>query len=82
MKTKVQYLIHPEDETRTVFALFTDLKEGTNTVLSYEHVGQHSQCSLEYASECYEATPDQYKDLQRELELSVGYDLKVLNKTK
>lgn len=77
--TRVKFLIHPEDETRTVFALFTDLKEGTNTVLSYEHVGQHSQCSLEYADECYEAAPDKYEALHKELTNLVGYDLEVIN---
>jgi hypothetical protein len=79
MKTQVQYLIHPNDETRTVFALFTNLKEGSNTVLSYETIGQHSECSLEYADECYEAAPDQYETLHKELTTLIGYELEVTN---
>lgn len=88
MKTPVKFLIHPNDETQTVFALFPQIEFGNahrinskETVLSYEHVGQHSECSLEYANECYEANADQYEKLYIELTNYVGYDLKVLNKS-
>ena len=80
MKTPVKFLIHSEDEDNTVFALFPTLKESLNCVLSYAHIGQHSECSLEYARECYEATREQYNDLYHELTSLVGYNLKVLNK--
>lgn len=81
MKTPVKFLIHSEDEDNTVFALFPTLKESPNCVLSYAHIGQHSECSLEYANECYEANADQYEKLYIELTNYVGYDLKVLNKS-
>jgi hypothetical protein len=87
--TRVKFLIHPEDETQTVFAVFPQIAFGNNkrvskqeTVLCYEHIGQHSECSIEYARECYEATAEQYEALCHELTSLVGYNLLVLNKSK
>jgi hypothetical protein len=43
----------------------------------YAHIGQHSDYSMEYAKECKEATPEDYKDLFEEL-TSIGYNLEVV----
>jgi hypothetical protein len=46
----------------------------------YAHIGQHSSCHVDYAKECREATPEEYKDLLAEL-ISIGYDdLEITNK--
>lgn len=43
-------------------------------ILSYMHIGQHGEASVEFYHECVNATPEQYTDLKLELE-SMGYDL-------
>lgn len=79
-KTKVLFLTHPEAEDE-VFAAFINITEGNNMILSYQHIGQHSECSLEYVKECKEA--EDYEDLLNELVNDVGYDnLVVMNKNK
>lgn len=45
--------------------------------MCYAHVGQHSTCHTEYFMECEPATPEQYTDLQKELE-GLGYNLTIL----
>lgn len=82
-KTKVLFLIERDKDTEAtgiVFAYFPDntynAKDRTN--FSYAHIGQHSACHPDYAKECSKATPEQYKDLKKELE-SIGYNLDVLN---
>ena len=80
--TKAQFLIEkPEgDLPRNVFAFFPELKNNNkNTFSCYAHIGQHSVCSLEYASNCEEASPEQYKELMQELE-SIGYNLEIVKK--
>ena len=60
-----------------VIALFPDIDEGRGMCSSYEHVGQHG--GADYVSVIQHtrpATPEEYKDLQREL-THIGYDLKI-----
>ena len=85
--TKVKFLIHPEGkgfiEDGTPLAYFPELNhnwEGT-TKTCYAHIGQHSPCHPDYAAECREAKPEEYKDLLEELTSIAGYDnLVILNK--
>ena len=58
-----------------IIALFPELSEGGPLIESYMHIGQHSGADY---SGCIAitkgATPEEYKDLQAELEC-VGYNL-------
>lgn len=69
-------------ETRVIFkmsdgecvAFLLDCPANYGNVLSYMHVGQHGEASLEFFRECRLATEEEYKDLREELE-SIGYRL-------
>lgn len=81
-KTTVSFLIEQieGDLKRNVFAFFPKEKYNNiepNVFMSYAHLGQHSGCHLDYANECEKATPEQYADLQKELE-GLGYNLTIL----
>ena len=75
--TKVKFLI--DVNGGTVFALFPDqvYARDPKIVTCYTHIGQHSACSLSYASECKEATVKQYADLYYELTNCIGYNLDI-----
>ena len=75
--TKVKFLI--DNTYGDVFALFPDqvFAKDPKIVTCYEHIGQHSACTLFYASECKEATVKQYADLYNELTNCVGYNLDI-----
>ncbi len=78
-KTKVVFLIDApleNEENKSVFAFFPELLENNNCALSYAHIGQHSECSFDYAKECLKANESDYNDLKKELE-SCGYNLEV-----
>jgi hypothetical protein len=77
-KTKVFFLLERDNSGR-VFAYFPELEFSNVQRTCYAHIGQHSACHPDYARECKEASVKQYFDLYEEL-LSIGYDLKVLNK--
>ena len=63
------------DPECVAFLLDVDAKIGY--VMSYMHVGQHGEASVEWMySRCIPATPEQYADLKAELE-SIGYILKI-----
>jgi hypothetical protein len=76
MNDKVIFRVTP-DEPREVIAFLPDGLANPNNILCYMHVGQHSEAMLEYFNTCTPAMPDQYADLQAELE-SLGYVLDVL----
>ena len=83
-KTKVIFLMEkPEgDLPCNVFAFFPEGKYShweNGTFSCYAHLGQHSACHIDYANECKEATPEQYKDLKTELE-GIGYNLEIVAK--
>ena len=69
-------------ETRVIFkmsdgeciAFLLDCPSNYGNVLSYMHVGQHGEASVEFFRECKLATEEEYKDLREELE-SIGYRL-------
>lgn len=68
MATLVKFMYHPVNDE--LFAYFPQLKT------CYAHIGQHSDCAIEYVNECRYATFDEFKGLKAELE-SIGYDLKL-----
>lgn len=79
--TEVKFLIENDYDAEfdsEVFAYFPNDWYNHDNLLrtSYAHIGQHSACHIDYAKECKEATPEQYKDLKAELE-SIGYNLKI-----
>jgi hypothetical protein len=71
-------------ETRVIFkvvekwgdcvAFLLDCPANFGYVLSYMHIGQHGEASLDFFHECRLATEEEYKDLREELE-SIGYRL-------
>lgn len=73
--TEIKFLINDD-----VYAFFPKIKEGKGYFLSYEHIGQHSGCSIEFVNESKEAKYSDYVDLLKELINLVGYkNIKVLN---
>jgi len=78
---KVCFLINESDKEagEDLFAFFPFLKESPETFLSYSHLGQHSQCCLDYALESREASMNEAEDLYKEL-VSIGYnDLELIS---
>ena len=70
-------------DTRVIFkisrwnecvAFLLDCPANIGFVLSYAHIGQHSDASMGFFNECTLATEEQYKDLYEELS-SIGYRL-------
>lgn len=75
-KTRVQFLYNPDNND--LFAFFPDEIAGNSRRLCYSIIGQHSDCTLQYAHASEEATPEQYKDLKQEIE-GLGYNLDIIN---
>lgn len=81
-------VVHDEDivETRVVFkmtkeknpeciAFLLDVPANPGFIMSYAHIGQHSEAIFEFAEQdCRLATEEEYKALKEELE-SIGYRL-------
>lgn len=64
-------------EDGEVIAIFPDIKEGDNEVLSYMHIGQHSACSVGLMDELDKANENEYFSLKKELE-NIGYSINVI----
>ncbi|MFN5417955.1 MAG: hypothetical protein ACK5B9_12930 [Flavobacteriia bacterium] len=79
-KTKVQFLYNETEND--LFAFFPEeiANRATRNKLSYSHIGQHSECSQEYANESREATKEEYLELYKELTNIVGYDLQIVKR--
>lgn len=81
-ETPVLFRVHRSpkkygDDVTAVFPCEPGTCDG-NTMSCYAHIGQHGQCSLAWYYDTRPATPEQYADLQRELEAApYGYRLKV-----
>jgi len=60
-------------------AFLLDVDANKYNVVSYAHIGQHSEASLDYVKECKPATKEQYHDLREELE-SLGYFLYIVHR--
>lgn len=67
-------------DTRVIFkmsdgecvAFLLDCPANLGNVLSYMHIGQHGEASIEFFNDCKLATEGEYKDLLVEL-WSIGY---------
>jgi hypothetical protein len=77
-KTKVVFLFDHENEHECpdVYAYFPEKHPKDGFFTAYSHIGQHSQCCLDYAKESRPATIEEYADLKTELE-SIGYILEI-----
>jgi hypothetical protein len=76
--TRVVFKMTPKDvySGSECIAFLLDSDTSPDRLMSYMHVGQHSEATIEFCVSCRLATPDEYADLKAELE-SIGYDLKV-----
>ena len=63
-----------EQKDRDIIAFMPDEPAREGYILSYIHIGQHGEASLDYMEECIPATPEEYQDLKAELK-SIGYIL-------
>jgi hypothetical protein len=68
------YPDHPEWNKVEVIAFLLDVPANAGNVMSYMHVGQHGEASIEFFRDCKLATDEQFADLRKELE-EVGYRL-------
>ena len=77
--TRVVFKMTPKDvySGRECIAFLLDVDANPNTIMSYMHVGQHSEASIGFCVACHLATPEEYASLKNELENLVGYELKV-----
>jgi hypothetical protein len=62
-----------------IIAVFPYEIQSRTNVLSYAHIGQHSEASWQINSFTRPASPSEYSDLKTELE-SIGYNLDVIQK--
>lgn len=74
-QTEVQFRLFRGE----IIAVFPYIIETDTNVMSYANIGQHSSCMWNINSISKPATPEQYSDLQKELE-QIGYNLKVIKK--
>ena len=88
VKTRVVFKIIPPDdygnkvgwtETKEVIAFLLDAPADCGNILTYMHVGQHAEATVDFYRHCWTASPDEYADLKAELEV-IGYELIVLKK--
>jgi hypothetical protein len=77
--TEVQFRIF-QNEVIAVFPYEIASIGNNPSVMSYQHLGQHSGCIWYINNHSKKATFDQYKDLMVELENHHGYNLKVIQR--
>lgn len=70
-KTNVVFYIDTDGQPLAYFPDIDGDNKGNKTC--YSHVGQHSACHPDYVKNLKLATPDEYKDLEKEL-IGQGYD--------
>lgn len=64
-----------------IVAIFPTLPGSPGMMTCYAHLGQHSSCSPRYIHDTKPARPEEYADLERELQ-RIGYDdLRVFART-
>lgn len=84
------YMIDPDDDESAnvafrkfpegdIIAFISDYPCNDGMVMSYQHIGQHSEASIELIDELEMASEDEYKDLLNELR-NIGYDVNVVDK--
>lgn len=76
--TRVVFKMTPKDvySGRECIAFLLDADANRDYIMSYMHVGQHSEATVEFCVACRLATPEEYADLKAELE-TIGYELKI-----
>ena len=80
--TEVTEVIFRKFKDGDVIALFPYLLEFRyKSCLSYMHIGQHGEATLNLIYETKLATEEEYKDLYSEL-ISLGYKLRIIRKMK
>lgn len=67
-------LFRKDRKTNEVVAFIPESIVNYGKILSYTHIGQHSEASLEYYWETVKATEEEYKPLLEELENIVYND--------
>lgn len=72
-------VIFYKDDAGIIHAVFPLQKNG-DYFGSYTHIGQHSDCSVQWIADLQLATEDDYQELANELTAKVGYNLKIINK--
>lgn len=70
--TKVRFIVFKGE----ILALFPEIPENNDCILSYQTIGQHGAASKSLLK-CKKATPEQYEKLRNEL-TGIGYNLEVL----
>jgi len=75
--TAVHFHKFPEGD---VIALFPDLPATPPYITSYQHIGQHSDASIELLQDLPRATSVEYAPLLKELN-SIGYDNLIVDKS-
>lgn len=79
IKVNVVFRKFPEGD---IIALFINVPGDNNgNILSYQHTGQHGAAHPDLVTDLEAATPEEYKDLQKELE-TIGYDLNIIDHIK
>ena len=76
-ETRVIFKMTPKDgfyESEVIAFLLDVYGNSLDNIMSYMHIGQHSEASFQFFYKCKLATPEQYADLKTELE-SIGYKL-------
>ena len=74
-----QVIFLKDNGENTVFAFFTEPEYGE--YICFDPIGGHSECNLKYASECVQATKDEYLPIYRQLTVNYGYDLQIVEKS-
>lgn len=67
MKTRAIFRMWPESEGGGCIAFLPDLPANDTMIMSYEHVGQHSEASPECCNGLRDATREERADLEVEL---------------
>lgn len=66
-------VIFKKTKDNEVIAFFPYETANYGNMMSYMHIGQHSEACYDYYRDCKKANEDEYKALYNEL-VSVGYD--------
>jgi hypothetical protein len=68
MTDKVKVIFRKDKKNGDIIAFFPEILTNRYNIMSYMHIGQHSEASLEYyTNDTQNAKPDEYKSLLSEL---------------
>ena len=81
MTTEVMFRRLKWEHGDNIMALFPyEIENHNGDVMSYMHIGQHGSANYNHCIDStIPATPDEYKDLLKELE-TIGYNLKIVKR--